>query len=90
MDIKENIEECWDWTSYIRPSGYGGYWTSITTYMLSKGSIPVQHLYNNPICCNLNHLELETILKICNIEQSAEDTTIKEKIIQTRDLQMIK
>ena len=70
VDIKENIEKCWDWTSYIHPSGYGGYWTSITdsyqahrmAYMLSKGSIPegsqVQHLCNNPICCNPNHLEL--------------------------------
>ena len=85
MDIKENIEECWDWTSYIRPSGYGGYCTSITdnyqahrmAYMLSKGSIPVQHLCNNPICCNPNHLELGDHSK--NMQYTEDTTAICEQ-----------
>ncbi len=72
VDIKDNIDDCWNWLAYIHYSGYGyfhNYRLSKSAmpahrvaYMLSKGSIPgrlqIQHLCNNRLCCNPNHLEL--------------------------------
>jgi len=71
VDIKDNIEECWDWTNSTLGTGYGRYWypsknkmelAHRVAYMLSKGTIPdklqVQHICNNRKCCNPYHLEL--------------------------------
>ena len=69
VDIKDNREECWNWTGYINLQGYGHFWlnykicrTNRIAYLLSKGTpndgLQVQHLCNNPSCCNPNHLEL--------------------------------
>lgn len=69
VDIKDNIEECWNWTAFIYPNGYGVFKFNCgnvlshrMAYILSKGKIPselqVQHLCNNPTCCNPSHLEL--------------------------------
>jgi hypothetical protein len=69
VDIKDNTEECWNWTAYICPDGYCSFrlydkmvLAHRVTYMLIKGEIPnrlqVLHLCNNPLCCNPKHLEL--------------------------------
>lgn len=73
VDIKDNTNECWDWTAGTYLFGYGqlNYGKSTVAhrlvYMLTKGDIPnglqVQHLCNNPMCCNPYHLELGTYSK---------------------------
>lgn len=66
--IKDNKEECWNWTAGTS-NGYGQFRvyeemvrSHRIAYMLTKGNIPeglqVQHICNNPGCCNPNHLEL--------------------------------
>ncbi len=69
VDIKDNKEECWNWTASTTSYGYGRFridgdvlTANTVAYILSKGDIHnglwVQHLCNNPRCCNPNHLEL--------------------------------
>lgn len=69
VDIKDNKEECWNWTAYIKPEGYGQLhieggtiYAHRMAYVLTKGTISdgleVQHLCNNARCCNPNHLEI--------------------------------
>lgn len=72
VDIRDNKEDCWNWMEGKRINKYG-YFSSNSTietlshriaYLLTKGFIPkgleIQHSYNNPSCCNPNHLELGT------------------------------
>lgn len=71
VDIKDNIEECWNWTGCTN-KGYGIFRCGTnTTYAhrfacSMKERIPhgfqVQHLCNNPMCCNPNHLKPGTCL----------------------------
>lgn len=74
VDINENNQECWNWTEGTTIGGYGNFIyhgdnikAHRMTYILAKGPIPdglqVQHLCNNPMCCNPNHLELGDELK---------------------------
>lgn len=70
--IKQNTFDCWHWSVATDPNGYGVFnpgkpeTLSVKahrkSYELSKGNIPdgvqVQHLCNNPTCCNPNHLTL--------------------------------
>lgn len=69
VNIKDNKEDCWDWTAHVDIYGYGKfelYYKSIRShrmaYTLTKGQISevleIGHLCNNPRCCNPNHLEL--------------------------------
>lgn len=73
VDIKDNIKECWNWTKFISPGGYGYFKYGAVygdipqrvhriSYVLTKGIIPdnkiIMHLCNNRICCNPYHLEL--------------------------------
>lgn len=68
VDIKDNINDCWDWIESTNGK-YGKFnlhdiavLVHRIVYMLTKENIPeglqVQHICNNPICCNPNHLEL--------------------------------
>lgn len=67
VDIK-SIKECWNWLGYIDDGGYGEFSldnypirTHRFSYLLTKGKITepqVQHLCNNRLCCNPNHLIL--------------------------------
>lgn len=67
VDIKDNFKDCWNWTGYQTIWGYGSIKVNDKmmrshrmAYMLSKGKIPnglqVQHLCNNRLCCNPDHL----------------------------------
>lgn len=69
VDIKDNINECWNWTEGKTGSGYGQFNISRTpiyahhlVHIFTKGNIPdrlqVLHICNNPGCCNPNHLEI--------------------------------
>lgn len=69
VDIKDDIDKCWNWTKSLTIHGYGQFNIGDTNvisnrmaYTLSKGSIPnglqVQHTCNNTRCCNPNHLIL--------------------------------
>lgn len=65
VDIKDNIDDCWNWLAYKNDKGYGlvGHERSHrVSYILTKGLFPyrlqVQHLCNNTSCCNPNHLIL--------------------------------
>ncbi len=69
VNITENKEECWNWTASINTNGYGQFFllykmvsSHRMSYLLTKGSIhnglQVQHLCNNRLCCNPNHLKL--------------------------------
>ena len=68
VDIRDNKEECWNWTASLGTRGYGQFnicgkivKANRISYLLSKGDISnlqVQHLCNNRKCCNPNHLEL--------------------------------
>lgn len=67
VDIKDDIEECWNWTLYTTFGGYGycrcdEIYAHRLAYLLSRGTISdgfqVQHNCNNRRCCNPNHLEL--------------------------------
>lgn len=67
VDVRE-IDECWPWTAYITPKGYGRFWTGKTTqyayrvaYEMRVGEIPtgleLDHLCHNRSCVNPAHLE---------------------------------
>lgn len=70
VNIKDNKEECWNWTAGINYYGYGHFGLSHSVvirsnrmaYMLTKGAISkdlnVLHTCNNTKCCNPNHLIL--------------------------------
>jgi hypothetical protein len=69
VDIKDNINECWNWIGSINTYGYGNfrYCDKIEkshriAYTLSRGNIPngldVLHICNNPTCNNPKHLEI--------------------------------
>lgn len=69
VDIRDNKEECWNWLACVYPTGYGSFYVcgkSVLahrfSYQLSKGDVQdklqVQHICNNKMCCNPNHLEL--------------------------------
>lgn len=60
--------ECWTWTAYINPFGYGRYWTGSTTsvahrvsYEAVKGNVPegfdLDHLCRVRHCVRPDHLE---------------------------------
>lgn len=68
VDIR-NPDDCWNWTAAINSKCYDTFiyngktiYSHRMAYMMTKGSIDdglqVQHLCNNPICCNPNHLVL--------------------------------
>lgn len=60
---------CWNWVGMVDDGGYGrfnGKYVHRIAYVLSKGQIDdqqVQHICNNPLCCNPDHLELGDQLK---------------------------
>jgi len=69
VDIKDNVNECWPWIASTNQKEYGHIRVGTKmvqshrlAYESTKGPIPeglqVQHLCNNPGCCNPNHLEL--------------------------------
>lgn len=67
-------DECWEWTAFRNPAGYGrfgiGYETALThrfSYALTAGvnvtdlgQSVVMHSCDNPPCCNPKHLSLAT------------------------------
>ena len=63
--------ECWNWTGYVNPKGYGSFrlgrkrfYSSKAAYILFRGEVPsglfVCHKCDNPRCCNPDHLFLGT------------------------------
>lgn len=67
-------DECWLWTGYVQPNGYGKFkptdnsssiWVHRMAYMLEVGPIPegltLDHLCKMPRCCNPAHLEPVTL-----------------------------
>ena len=69
VDIKDNKEECWNWTAGTILGEYGQFrvyeentYTHRIAYMLTKGKIPdelhILHICNNRKCCNPYHLEV--------------------------------
>lgn len=73
VDIKDNIEECWNWKGCTNKDGYGKFRCGINVISahrfacMLKERIPhgfqSQHLCNNPKCCNPNHLKPGTRLE---------------------------
>lgn len=61
--------ECWEWTGYITPKGYGTFclragvtvWAHRLAYELTHGPFPagltIDHLCNNRGCVRPSHLE---------------------------------
>lgn len=61
-------DECWNWTGYVSPKGYGSFNGETGTieahrfaYISRNGAPPaglvLDHLCRNTICCNPRHLE---------------------------------
>ena len=78
---KPSEDECWVWTGYLNPYGYGhahagkvgGKWKTMMThramYELYVGQIPlnltIDHLCRNTACGNPKHLRILTLLENC-------------------------
>lgn len=63
--------DCWTWTGYVNPAGYGCVGFNSATRLVHRvvwealvGQIPdrleLDHLCRNPPCCNPDHLEVVT------------------------------
>lgn len=74
--VKKGHDECWDWSGCKDNKGYGQfsigtppkrkyYHAHRMSYEMFVSSIPeglvIDHLCNNPSCCNPKHLEPKTI-----------------------------
>lgn len=70
VSVSSSIDECWNWTRYLDPHGYGGFRhggrsgrcriAHRVAFELTYGEIPdglvICHKCDNPTCCNPNHL----------------------------------
>lgn len=83
---KHSDKECWEWTAFIHPSGYGTFrlrgkeiLSHRMAWTLAHGKIPdglcVCHKCDNRICCNPKHLFLGTY------EDNAHDRDMKKRTV---------
>jgi len=98
VDIKESINECWDWTGAKSPNGYGNVringlyqkahriaW-SLANFDIPRG-YQVMHLCDNPSCCNPNHLVIGTAVNnFCDMLIKNRQQFAKNKAVGERNL----
>jgi hypothetical protein len=97
VDIKDSINDCWNWIGATASNGYGNVringlyfkahrvaWT-IANFDIPKG-YQVMHLCDNPSCCNPNHLVIGTVVNnFCDMLIKNRQQFTKNKAVGARN-----